>query len=152
RRWNDLAARYEQRERASSGAGRRLLHRDRLRVVAPEPPQCVRQHRCPVPVAVAVLTELDPDVVARKLESGGHRRILELPAPGVIPQILPAGLHEHAERTRLAPANQAGEPIGAPEVAEAADPRDDAPKMIRPVPRRDECADAARAQAGDAVI
>src|SRR5262245_49017652 len=45
-----------------------------------------------------------------------------------------------------------GQPVGTPEISEAADPADDASKLIRTVPRRDKRADPAGAQAGDPMV
>src|SRR5207249_11793849 len=102
-----------------------------------------------VRVGRAVLAQFDADVVAGELQGGGHWRILERPAARVVDEILPAGLHEDAGRPRLGAANQAGQAIRASEVAEAADPGDDAAKLIRTIPRGDEGADAAGADPGD---
>src|SRR5207253_11120623 len=130
----------------------RLSNTDRLRVVAPEPSQRVGQDRRAVAVAVAVFAELDLHVVAGELERGGHPRILEIPAAGVVHEILPSRLHEDADRPRLGAPDETRQTIGAAEVAEAADPRDHAAELVRTVPRGDERADAARADAGDAVV
>ena len=103
-------------------------------------------------VAVAVLAELDLHVVTGKLERRGHPRILEIPAAGVVHQILTAGLHEDADRPRLSAPDETRQAIGAAEIAEAANPGDHPPELVRPVPRGDERADAAGAQAGDAAF
>src|SRR5205823_10826734 len=120
----DFAARHQLREDAPAGAGLWLAGGNRLRVIAPQPPQCVREDRRAVAVAVPVFAEVDLHVVAGELERGGHPRVLEIPAAGVVDEVLPPGLHEDANRPRLGPSNQSGQTIGAPEVVEAADPRD----------------------------
>ena len=152
RRRHDLAARHELREDAAARAGLRLADRDRLRIFAPEPSQRVGQHRRAVAVAVTVFPQFDLHVVAGKFERGGHPGVFEVPAAGIVHQILTAGLHEDANGPRLRSPDQAREPIGAPEVAEAADPRNHTAELVGPVPRRDERADAAGADAGDAAI
>ena len=152
RRRQQLAARDELRKDAASRALRRFLHRNRLRVVAPEPAQRVRKHRCAVAIAVAVFAELDLHVVARELERRRHPRVLDVPAAGVVHEILTSRLHEHADRPRLGAPDETRQTIGAAEVAEAADPRDHAAELVRTVPRGDERADAAGADAGDAVV
>ena len=151
-RRQQFAMRNELREDAAPRAGLRLPDGDRLRIIAPEPSQRLGKHRRAVPVAVAVLAQFDAHVVAGELQRGGHSRILEIPAARVVDEILPAGLHEDADRPRLGAANQAGQAIRASEVAEAADPGDDAAKLIRTIPRGDEGADAAGADPGDGVI
>src|SRR5262249_19606387 len=140
------------REDAAAGTGLRLCYRDRLWIVTPQPAQCVGQYRRAMAVAVAVLAEIDLGVVAGGFERGGPPPSLEGTAAGGVHEILPPGLHEDTNRPRLGAPDQPRQPIGASEVAEAADPRDHAAELIGTIPRRDEGADAARADTGDAVI
>src|SRR5207247_9807936 len=111
-----LTTRYDLRKDSAPCARRRLSGGDRLRVAAPQPSQRVGQDRRTVAVAVAVFPQFELHVVAGKLERGSHPGVLEVPAAGIVDQILTARLHEDAQRSRLGPANQARQPIGAPEI------------------------------------
>src|SRR5262249_51976405 len=143
---------YQLCKDAASGTGRRFPDGDRLRIVAPQPAQRVGQNRRAVAIAVAVLAELDVDVVAGELQRRRHPRVLEIPAAGVVHQILASGLHVDADRPRLGPPDQTRQAIRAAEIAEASHPGDDAAELIGTIPRGDERADAAGAAAGDATI
>ena len=101
---------------------------------------------------VAAVAELEPVVVAFELQRCGHFLIGERPTAVQVVEVIRSVLQEDSQRLLFLLANQRWIDVPAPNVREAADVAEHLAKLIGPLPRDRERADAARTDTADRAL
>ena len=130
----------------------RRARADGPRIVAPQPPQRIRQNGRTVPRVVALRAHHELAVVARVFERLGHRLVGQVPRARVNVQVVRAVLQEYAQRFGLHDADQVGVPVAAAQVGKTADEAEHAAKGVGALPGGGEGGDAAGAGPGDGAV